>query len=232
MFMHKLVAVIFCLPFLSAYAQEQVTSNSDIHLQTDHSILNTYLKENNIESPETLLALEIFQVPAAMMIAEVIKSSSEGTIVEKKSALQSIKVAATFQKSATSESSETVPVSSAGASSVAQKGLVPRKMRVRLTFYSGQDDQWGSRVAWQAVPKAKRGRTVAADPSILPYGTWVHIPGFGKMRVEDTGTAVKARTASGGQIPVIDVYVGSESEVSRLSNATPEYVSVLIYDRI
>lgn len=224
--MHKLAIVIFCLLFITGYAQEQATiPHPEVPLQ--NSILDTYIKANKIDSPETLIALEMCQVPAAIEIVEAMKSASEKTAVEK----QSISDIPTSlpKKLIASEPVETTAFSS-GSASVAQKGLTPRKMRVRLTFYSGQDDQWGSKVAWRAVPKAERGRTVAADPSILPYGTWLHIPGFGKMRVEDTGTAVKARTASGGQVPVIDVYVGSESEVSRLSNATPEYVSVWIYD--
>jgi 3D (Asp-Asp-Asp) domain-containing protein len=104
-------------------------------------------------------------------------------------------------------------------------------VRVRLTFYSGQDDQWGDRVAWDKVSRAKKGRTVAADPAVFPYGTWLHIPGFGKMRVEDTGTAVKSRAASGGRDPVIDVYVGEESEVNRLSASLPEYVEVKLLSK-
>jgi len=101
------------------------------------------------------------------------------------------------------------------------------RIRVRLTFYSGQDDQWGDRVAWNQVARAKKGRTVAADPTIFPYGTWLHIPGFGDMRVEDTGSAVKARVASQGRDPVIDVYVAEESEVNRLSSSLPEYVEIM-----
>jgi 3D (Asp-Asp-Asp) domain-containing protein len=102
-----------------------------------------------------------------------------------------------------------------------------KRVRVRLTFYSGKDDQWGSRVAWQKVDQARLGRTVAADPTLFPYGTWIHIPGFGKRRVEDTGTAVKARTASASGEPVIDVYVGSETEVARLGACMPEYVEIM-----
>lgn len=105
---------------------------------------------------------------------------------------------------------------------------VAKKVRVRLTFYSGKDDQWGSRVAWREVLQAKLGRTVAADPTLFPYGTWIHIPGFGVHRVEDTGTAVKSRKASAGKDPVIDIYVGEESEVNRLANSTPEYVEITL----
>lgn len=113
-------------------------------------------------------------------------------------------------------------------SSTDRPSIIPsqQKVRVRLTFYSGQDDQWGDRVAWEKVRRAKKGRTVAADPAVFPYGTWLHIPGFGDMRVEDTGSAVKARVASGGKDPVVDVYVAEEKEVNRLSSILPEYVEV------
>ena len=38
-----------------------------------------------------------------------------------------------------------------------------------------------------------RPGTVAADSSIYPYGTVMHIPGYGYGRVEDTGGAVKGQ---------------------------------------
>jgi 3D (Asp-Asp-Asp) domain-containing protein len=103
-------------------------------------------------------------------------------------------------------------------------------MRVRLTFYSGLDDQYGSRVAWRKVREAKRGRTAAADPSVLPFGTWIHIPGLGKLRIEDTGSAVKAKTASRGTVPVIDVYVGNDQDARRLSRTMPDYVEITLHD--
>ena len=36
-----------------------------------------------------------------------------------------------------------------------------------------------------------RPGTLAADPSVFPYGTVMHIPGYGYGRVEDTGGAIK-----------------------------------------
>ena len=38
-----------------------------------------------------------------------------------------------------------------------------------------------------------RPGTIAADTSIYPYGTVMHIPGYGYGRVEDTGGAVKGQ---------------------------------------
>jgi len=38
-----------------------------------------------------------------------------------------------------------------------------------------------------------RPGTIAADTTLYPYGTVMHIPGYGYGRVEDTGGAVKGR---------------------------------------
>lgn len=38
--------------------------------------------------------------------------------------------------------------------------------------------------------KARRG-TIAADPSIFPFGTQLNVPGYGEGTVEDTGAKVK-----------------------------------------
>jgi Uncharacterized protein conserved in bacteria len=37
----------------------------------------------------------------------------------------------------------------------------------------------------------KEGRTVSADPNLLPIGTIIFIDGIGERRVEDTGSAIK-----------------------------------------
>lgn len=38
-----------------------------------------------------------------------------------------------------------------------------------------------------------RPGTIAADTTLYPYGTVMHVPGYGYGRVEDTGGAVKGR---------------------------------------
>jgi 3D (Asp-Asp-Asp) domain-containing protein len=38
-----------------------------------------------------------------------------------------------------------------------------------------------------------RPGSIAADPSLYPYGTIMHIPGYGYARVEDTGGAIKGQ---------------------------------------
>ncbi|MNH75620.1 Cell wall-binding protein YocH precursor [compost metagenome] len=47
--------------------------------------------------------------------------------------------------------------------------------------------------------RVKEGRTIAADPKVLPLGTKVYIDGIGERVVEDTGSAIKKNK--------IDVYI-------------------------
>ncbi len=52
------------------------------------------------------------------------------------------------------------------------------------------------------------GRTVAVDPSLIPYGTMIEIDGFGVRYAEDTGGAIKGNK--------IDVFVEKTSEAFQL----------------
>lgn len=52
--------------------------------------------------------------------------------------------------------------------------------------------------------KAKEGRTIAVDPSVIPYGTSVHIKGIGDFIAEDCGGDVKGKH--------IDIYLESHQE--------------------
>ena len=69
--------------------------------------------------------------------------------------------------------------------------------------------------------------TIAADTRIFPFGTIMHVPGYGYGRVEDRGGAIKGHKIDlyyhdhndalkwGRQHIVVDVWLPSEHEVDR-----------------
>lgn len=71
-------------------------------------------------------------------------------------------------------------------------------MTVSATAYAGD-----SITSTGTTPKA--GRTIAVDPSVIPYGTKVYIPLLGKTYIaEDCGGAIKGNK--------IDIFMASESQ--------------------
>ncbi len=49
--------------------------------------------------------------------------------------------------------------------------------------------------------------TIAVDPEVIPYGTEMYIPGYGKGTAEDTGATMRNATT-----PHIDLYFDTHSE--------------------
>ncbi|MCC6353099.1 MAG: 3D domain-containing protein [Verrucomicrobiae bacterium] len=115
----------------------------------------------------------------------------------------------------------------------AQASRAPGSALARITFYSGDRDSGGP-VASTGV-RLEEGKHVAVDPSVIPYGSEVTIPGLGSYRAVDTGSAVVARTAarrsSGGDSAkaaalVIDVFVSKRQKVHQMAAAFPMYAKV------
>lgn len=103
----------------------------------------------------------------------------------------------------------------------------------RITFYAG-DGGSGGPIASTGI-RLEEGKHVAVDPSIIPYGSEVTIPGLGSYRAVDCGSAVTARTAArkaAGGDPrkasaiVIDVFVGKRKTVQRMAATFPMYAEV------
>lgn len=88
-----------------------------------------------------------------------------------------------------------------------------KKLVVQATAYTSSG---GSRTADGSIPK--RG-TVAVDPSVIPLGTRMYIPGYGYGVAQDTGGAVKGN--------IIDVYMNSESECRQWGRKT---ITITILD--
>lgn len=90
-----------------------------------------------------------------------------------------------------------------------------------ITFYNDLEDEYGQITAKPnagGIFLAVHGETIAVDPKIIPYNSWVHIPALADIArnphsvffAHDTGSAVKDKTASrarGNDYPVIDVFM-------------------------
>ncbi len=72
-----------------------------------------------------------------------------------------------------------------------------KSMSVQATAYTAT----GNRTATGTWPNEG---TIAVDPSVIPLGSTVYIPGYGYARAEDTGGAIKGK--------IIDLYYDSKSE--------------------
>ncbi|MCM3257041.1 3D domain-containing protein [Paenibacillus lautus] len=72
-------------------------------------------------------------------------------------------------------------------------------MTFTLTAYTNGPESTGKRPGnkgYAITASGKRtveGRTIAADPRVLPMGTKVYIEGVGQRVVEDTGSAIKGQ---------------------------------------
>lgn len=75
----------------------------------------------------------------------------------------------------------------------------------------------------------QQGVSVAVDPSIIPYLSRVDFPDIGTRYATDTGGAVKARTASSGTVPIIDLFFLNKEEALKFANSSPAFVTVKVY---
>jgi 3D (Asp-Asp-Asp) domain-containing protein len=104
-----------------------------------------------------------------------------------------------------------------------------KKGMARVTFYNKHEDKYGNKIASSNTRRARRGRTIAAEKS-FPFGTVIQIPWLAKILgssryvVEDRGSAINSRRASGGKTPVFDIYTDSKKETNRLAAIVPPYL--------
>jgi 3D (Asp-Asp-Asp) domain-containing protein len=90
----------------------------------------------------------------------------------------------------------------------------------KLTFYCGCascSEQWGKQTSTGTT--CVEGRTIAVDPTVIPYGTRVHIDGFGDFVAEDCGGAIKGNH--------IDIYLEDHERCNALG---VQYADVTILD--
>lgn len=89
----------------------------------------------------------------------------------------------------------------------------------KLTAYcscSSCSGPWGTQTSTGAT--TTEGRTVAVDPTVIPYGTVLIIPGYGEFVAEDCGSSVKGKH--------IDIYMSSHSDCLEFGI---QYAEVFVY---
>jgi 3D (Asp-Asp-Asp) domain-containing protein len=97
------------------------------------------------------------------------------------------------------------------------KKIDVKKIKVRITGYWPGEDEWSSRYQSSTGTRLRAGRHCAVDPDIIPLWSRIRVIGAKREWVAvDTGTAVKSKKASGGKLPVIDVFAASEKQFNAM----------------
>jgi 3D (Asp-Asp-Asp) domain-containing protein len=97
------------------------------------------------------------------------------------------------------------------------KRIDVKKIKVRITGYWPGEDEWSSRFQSSTGTRLRAGRHCAVDPDIIPLWSKIRIlNGKREWVAVDTGTAVKSKKASGGKLPVIDVFAASEKQFNAM----------------
>lgn len=114
-----------------------------------------------------------------------------------------------------------------------------------LTVYNNKEDSFGSETARKNPDGeylAIQGITIAVDPNVIPYGSWVFIEklkdvsknGDGRFFAHDTGAAVVERIASqkrGNENPVIDLYMQIPTEeLDKMNDKLGNEVEFVVID--
>ncbi|NBW58728.1 hypothetical protein EBR43_13325 [bacterium] len=106
-----------------------------------------------------------------------------------------------------------------------------RIMTVRLTVYwarGGDTDYYSSKKKSATGYTLKQGESIAVDPKIIPYRKEVIIPNIGLVKAVDTGSAVVAKSASNGKLPVIDVFFENKRDAMTFASRYPKVVKVAV----
>jgi len=102
----------------------------------------------------------------------------------------------------------------------------------RLTVYwaqgSGTDKDSAAKRS-STGRQLSQGISAAVDPSIIPYLSRLEIPGVGTRFATDTGGAVKARVASSGRLPIIDIFFDKKDEALAFAKTLKDEVPVKVY---
>ena len=104
-------------------------------------------------------------------------------------------------------------------------------LTVRLTVYWARGagtDADSRRMRSSTGYNLKQGDSIAVDPRIIPYNKEVIIPHIGIVKAVDTGSAVVGKVASGGKLPVIDVFFVNKNDAIDFADSHPKIVKVAV----
>ena len=113
-----------------------------------------------------------------------------------------------------------------------KKCIVEKTVKVRLTTYwakGGETDKESANKRSYTGATLKEGVSVAVDPRLIPFFKRLYIPNLGVRVAHDTGTAVKDKKASGGKLPVIDVFFEKKKDAMLFAYNNPKIVTVSVY---
>ena len=113
-----------------------------------------------------------------------------------------------------------------------KKTVVEKKIKARLTVYwakGGDTDRDTARKRSSSGTRLREGVSVAVDPRLIPFYKRLYIPNLGIRMAHDTGTAVKQKKASGGKLPVIDIFFEKKKDALDFAYNHPKIVTVSVY---
>lgn len=113
-----------------------------------------------------------------------------------------------------------------------KQSVVEKKIKARLTVYWAKGpgtDRDTARKKSSSGARLKEGVSVAVDPRLIPFYKRLYIPNLGIRVAHDTGTAVKLKKASGGKLPVIDVFFEKKKDAMDFAYNYPKIVTVSVY---
>jgi hypothetical protein len=116
-------------------------------------------------------------------------------------------------------------------------GAAARSRLARVTFYWPEEGDLHTKRRLSSTGVRLRDGHCAVDPKIIPYGSVVEIPGFGRLVAVDTGPAVVSRRAArsaGGtakekNAPVIDVFCSDQAKARELEANFQHFAVVTWY---
>ena len=163
------------------------------------SVINSSSSINELESAVSTLNQLIPQLNI-----DSVKETANNSVQAAKNKIESLKAeeakkAEEAAKNNTSNSSGTL--NNTSSSQPSSDGKYKKTLSMEATAYSG-----GTLTAMGLKPVRAPGgiSTIAVDPSVIPLGSKVYIPGYGYAIASDTGGVIKGN--------IIDLYMNSHDE--------------------